>query len=253
MKNRVLKQIIYGIFYLIVIGFIGYGGYNVASPAPSCFDNRLNGEEENIDCGGSCVSCSIKNLSDINVVEALVLDSSNQKSTIILRIENPNSNYGAENFKYKIIDPSSNETIIESDSFIYPSEIKYIVHPGLSKFISDQIQVSITKEKSWGSRSEFSLPKVGTQSVTNSTDGTFMKTTGLVKNNETIDFPEITINALYYNQNNIIIGASRTVVFDVEPFEERRFDITHPDIGADLSKTRLFIEAKRPNIEGVLY
>jgi len=253
MKNRLLKQFLYGIFYLIILGLIGYGGYNIASPAPSCFDNKLNGLEENIDCGGSCIACSIKNLSDIKVVEALVLDSGNQKSSIVLRIENPNSTYGVVNFKYSIKDPSNDKNIIENESFIYPSEIKYIIHPAIDKFISDQISVVVNREKLWESRNNFSLPKVGTIQVTHSTDGQFIKTNGLVSNNETNPFPEIIINALYYNEVNTIIGASRTIIFDVLSFEQRRFDITHPDVGADLSKTRIFIEAKRPNIQGILY
>lgn len=42
------------IFILIILAFTFYKIYPYLNPAPTCFDNKQNGEERGVDCGGGC-------------------------------------------------------------------------------------------------------------------------------------------------------------------------------------------------------
>ena len=52
---RGLKQLLYGIFYLVIFGAIGYSVYVLKlAPAPTCVDNRQNGIETGAGVAGVC-------------------------------------------------------------------------------------------------------------------------------------------------------------------------------------------------------
>ena len=60
---RLLKQFLYGFFYLAILVSLIWLVYSFEfKPAPNCFDGKKNQEETGIDCGGSCISCEVKAL-----------------------------------------------------------------------------------------------------------------------------------------------------------------------------------------------
>ena len=49
---RLLKQFLYGVFYLAIIAAVGVGFYfHYDNAPPSCFDGIQNEGEQGIDCG----------------------------------------------------------------------------------------------------------------------------------------------------------------------------------------------------------
>ena len=67
MSSRFLRRLIFGVFYLAVFGGLSYSIYLLGiRGGASCFDGRQNQSELGVDCGGSCVSCELKNLSPIS-------------------------------------------------------------------------------------------------------------------------------------------------------------------------------------------
>lgn len=235
--SRTLKQIIYGFFYLVIIAGIVYGGYLVVrETAPTCNDGRQNQGETEVDCGGpNCVSCVIRHLKPI--APKLEYFGVGNNTSVILTLSNPNLDYGADSFTYTINFYDSTHQLLFSlvkDSFIYPAEAqKMIVEPNL-KFnylqVSGQPELTISSVN-WKPLTEFSMPKVQTRQIQTSVVGSQVTVSGILVNRESFGLPRAVVGLLVYQQQpaaNRLIGASKTVLQTLKPFEERAFKIIVP-------------------------
>jgi len=129
--------------------------------------------------------------------------------------------------------------------------VKYLIHPTLNinKDNITNLEVSLDNIL-WASRADFSLPSFTSRQLNYTTDEKFIKLNGLIINNETISFPKVFINALFYNKDNILVGASNTIIYNVIGFEERRFEIAYPLVDFDSTATKIFISALQPDVQG---
>lgn len=235
--SRTLKQIIYGFFYLVIIAGIVYGGYIIfRETAPTCSDGRQNQGETEVDCGGpACTSCAIKRLQPI--ATKLEYFPIGGNTSVVLTLSNPNLDYGAASLTYVINFYDSGRKLIFSlakDSLIYPAEAqKTIIEPNL-KFnylqVSGQPEIIISNI-SWKPLTEFVMPKVQTRQIQTSVIGSQVTVSGILVNRESTGLSKATVGLLVYQQQpaaNRLIGASKTVLQTLKPFEERSFKITLP-------------------------
>ncbi|HEY4523623.1 MAG TPA: hypothetical protein VJK04_01990 [Candidatus Paceibacterota bacterium] len=250
--NRLLKQLFYGLFYLVLLFAIGLGVYFLAlKPAPTCFDNKLNQGEEEVDCGGPCPSCELKRLEPLKISPVIILESGEDLITAIFEIRNPNRNYGSDKFTYvlNIYDSAGNNLAsFSEESFIYASQIKTVVEPGLKiKFAKIARSEVLVADLSWRPRTEFSLPKIQTREIKVNREKTGVTVMGVLVNENAFRLPQVGISAVVYDGIGLENGGSKTFARDVEAFEERFFKIFIPiSIGAIDSKlTRVFMEARQ--------
>ena len=136
---------------------------------------------------------------------------------------------------------------VNGETFIYPGENKYTIIdlPGLTADSNAEI---VFGTPTWEGAVEFSSPKITFRGVTSKLEGNGnIFISGVLQNNETLLFPRVIINALFFDGNYNVIGVSKTEIQDILAFEERYFQIEHPQLpNLDLAKTRLFFEANRP-------
>lgn len=235
--SRILKQIIYGALYLIVAGAIVYGllSLNIFS-APSCFDNKQNQKEEGIDCGGPCVPCAIKNLQPLrSKIETFGIDGN---TNAVITLANPNFDYGAESFAYTVNFYNQQKDKIFSlskTSFIYPAEAqKTIIEPNLrisSLSIAGSPEL-IIGNINWKPAAEFPEPKVQIRQVKTEVSGSQAAITGILVNRESFSLTRAGVGALVYQNlpdgTTRLVGASKTVLQNLQPLEERAFNIPVP-------------------------
>ncbi len=168
MNRRIIKQFIYGGFFLAVIFLIGLGIYWIFSSRAGCFDNKKNQLEEGIDCGGSCVSCGIKYPKNLNASWVKTLPAGENKTIAVSGIENPNIEVGSE-FSYTInifskdaLSASKDGVILKTlngNSFIYAGEKKYLVDVFDTDFKNiDKAEISFSNVN-FKPRSNFLKPK----------------------------------------------------------------------------------------------
>jgi hypothetical protein len=250
---RFLKQTLYSIFYATFFFAIVAGIYFVFLRNPaSCFDGRKNQGEEEIDCGGPCEPCEIKKLVPLQVVTTRVFRS-DSVTTLFAELRNPNSTFGAASFSYTwhLFDALGEpiETL-SGESFIYPGEIKYFVEPLSDASLKKISQVDFavaTSSLKWKRKEEFSQLLMQFREVENSQNKDEITTQGVIVSGETLPFNVLRVGALYFDATGRLIGASKTELRDIRPFEERFFKIVYrTSLKADLAKTRLFFEGKRP-------
>ncbi|MDO8466954.1 MAG: hypothetical protein Q7S83_02315 [bacterium] len=235
--SRTIKQLIYGFFYLAILAGVVYGGSVVVrETAPSCFDNRMNQQEEQTDCGGPCISCAIKRLQPIS--PKLEYFGVGDNTTAILTLSNPNLEYGAQSFIYTINFNGAGGTrlfSITKDSFIYPAEAqKIIIEPNLKfnyRSIVGQPEIVISAVN-WKSLTDFSEPQFQTRQIKTVVSGSTATVSGILVNREASSFPKASVGVLVFQQifdgENRLVGASKTVLQTLQPFEERAFKIIVP-------------------------
>ncbi|TSD02861.1 MAG: hypothetical protein Athens071426_373 [Parcubacteria group bacterium Athens0714_26] len=227
---RVLKQIIYGIFYLLIVSAISFGVYwFFGRPAETCLDNIQNQNEIGVDCGGLCVSCELKNIKPLSVSDTDI-------------------------FKYKINFYDFNGKLIESinrSSFIYAGENKNMVEAGIdvgsAKISRAEVVVADTR---WILSGEFQPPAFETNNLRTGKTGDTFIVSGVIKNVNSFSIARIIINAVLVNKAGSALGATRTEIDDLNAFSERNFSVfaqVDPFLinQVDASNTQFFIEARR--------
>ncbi len=235
--SRFAKQLVYGFFYLVILAGLGYLGYiTVRETAPSCFDGRLNQNEEEVDCGGPCESCAIRKLLPLQTkVEYFGVG---ENTTVILTLSNPNLEYGADSFSYTLSFPGNGGAKIFSlvkESFIYPAEAqKVIIEPNLkfnSRSVVGQPELTISNIV-WKPLREFSEPQIQTRQLKTEVQGSQVTVSGLLVNRESLSFSRAGVGVLVFQQlsdeSSRLVGASKTILQNLQPFEERAFKIIIP-------------------------
>ena len=228
---RFTKQIIFGLIFVVVIGLVGYGIYNIfLKPAPTCFDNVQNQGETGIDCGGPCVPCAIKSLKSIQVDIGWpkVFQTTASSSGIIAEIYNPNPDWAAKYFDYQFTIKDQFGNIIQTingSSFIYGGELKYIIEPNVEipvgQITSSDLSIS---NPQWISATDYQKPDVEVQSVkTDKADSVFVS--GKVVNRSELNFNNVSVYAIVYNKNGDFLAASKTIVDNLAKFDSKDFKV----------------------------
>ena len=251
-SKRLGKQIIYGFFYLVFFSFLGYGSYFlVLRASPTCFDNRQNQDETAVDCGGSCVSCALKNLSPIEIfLQPKFLSADLESGSAYFQFKNSNA-VGADHFAYYLDFYDVQDKLIDTvsgSSFIYPRSIKTIVEAPIRINSADigRIDLSI-QELNWRLAEEFSGPDVQYRSVKSEIIKDQVRVTGLALNNNSFKLSAVNIASVILSKSGREVAASKTVIKDLDPFEERAFTVLLPKAGdpIDTSATLIFVDGLR--------
>ncbi len=228
---RGIKQIIFGLIFLIVAVLILWGIYSLfLKPAPTCFDNVQNQGETGVDCGGPCVPCAIKSLKSIQVDSGWpkVFQTTASSSGVIAEVYNPNPDWAAKYFDYQftIKDQFGNVLqTISGNSFIYGGELKYIIEPNVNvpvgQITSSDLSIS---NPQWVSASDYQKPDVEVQSVqTDKSNSVFVS--GKVVNRSELNFNNVSVYAIVYNKNGDFLAASKTIVDNLAKFDSKDFKV----------------------------
>jgi len=256
MNPRLARQLVYGGIFFTIIFFLVIGIYiRSFKPAPSCFDGKLNQKEEEIDCGGPCVPCAIRHLNRITASAELA--PVNDSTNVVIQFANPNIFYGASQFTYTLTLYGLDENKLVSvthKSFIYPGQFnKTIIETNLPVSSGDvgfAPEVVISNPE-WISAQEFSRPQtvVRQKSFVLSNSGDKIEASGIVVNRNPFIISQVDIEAVARREGRIV-GVSKTLIQNIDPFGERFFKVVIPvnngDIsGTDIEKTEITINPRR--------
>lgn len=253
--SRTTKQILYGFFYLILWVFFFWLVYLAFFRSPaSCFDNVQNQGEEGVDCGGPCTkACFLPTSKSIQEVGGVkILYPGQKKISLLVEIQNSNSNLAANFFNYHfLIYDSSGKLLgsIDDSSFIYANEIKYLAVPGLNFDAVGKIgSVELVIDNvNWVKPERFPKPQITIQGENAGVKGEQIQVQGKLADNDTISFAKVEVLSVFYGQLGQADGVSATEIDNLAAGEVKPFSILHPSIsGVDLSKTQVFVYARRP-------
>lgn len=233
MSQRILKQILYGAFYLLVLAGILWVIYVVAlRPAPSCFDNRQNGGETGVDCGGPCISCEIKNLQPISLLPA-ILFSADRNFSAAAEIRNLNVGHGAK-FDYEVnfYDAAGkNLKNIKNTGFIYGGESKSLIDGArITTGIPARAEIKILEPSLiWLRQTDFFNPPHKLEAVNAVIENEqAVVVSGRISNLNNYALSRVIAGAFLVDKLVIKIGASKTLLENLDSFGSQDFKIIIP-------------------------
>jgi len=253
--RRLLKQFLYGIFYLALWAMFFIGAYFLffKSP-PSCFDGKKNQTEEGIDCGricgNICLPADLKRIEQVGQVKILFPEPS--RIGLLARLRNPNPNHSARrvNFRLRVFDDRGE--IFESfgTTFVYAGELKYLAQlallpPGFEPRRISRAELTLGDEE-WAQVSDFYRPSLRLQEQNVIVEADKIRIEGKIRNEDTLTLSNVTILALFYGSQGQLAGFSETGLDNLFPSETRPFVILHPPLtDVNPSATQIFISAPR--------
>ncbi|PIT92685.1 MAG: hypothetical protein COU08_01675 [Candidatus Harrisonbacteria bacterium CG10_big_fil_rev_8_21_14_0_10_42_17] len=258
--SRFFKQALYGgTFLFLVLSVVGIFSYSAFKPEPSCFDGILNQDEVGIDCDGVCLSCARQALKPLVVSPVFLYEIENGLYNTLIEIRNVNTRFGLPRFSYRV-DFFDAAGVIQGsftrETFIYPGEIKYIVETALpfdKALVRGEVSLMPADLLTWEPEERFFSPKATVRNIQyqeNSATGE-LAITGLVVNESGRTLGRVTVNAILVNEFKLQRGYSKTLIEDLQPFEERFFRIVVPAVEfATINRdaTRFYLELERPGV-----
>ena len=246
----------YGLGYLAFVALIVFFVYLIRfSQPPTCFDGKLNQDEEEVDCGGVCPACNVRRVRPIEIssLESVVV---RDITIAVVEIKNPNNSYGAKDVDYSLLvkDQLGESIRINDSTFLYPSEIRYrvLIDVPAESGQPDALPYSFsTSTLTWVSAEDLIRPRTQLRDVRSEFDGTrkVLIVQGVLKNDNDFSSSEAIVNAIVRDGFGKLIGASKTLLKDLGANEERYFQIIVPiQAGVaegDISDPRITVEIVR--------
>ncbi len=115
---------------VLVLLWISYGAL---FPNPSCFDNKKNQQEQEVDCGGPCGPCELKHPKNIVAFWARALPIRENIYDLVAYIQNPNEALSSANVEYQFTFLDRNGIIgtKSGSTFMYAQEKVHIIEPNI--------------------------------------------------------------------------------------------------------------------------
>ena len=233
MNKRIIKQLIIALVFLIILALIASLIYFFKKPEPSCFDGIKNQEEEEIDCGGPCISCELVNIEPLRVLWAKAISNKNSFYDLAAEIRNPNQNYGSGNIDYEFELYDYNDNLISKHSgttFILPNQSKYLIE---TKIESDNSIykvninfINIEWEKPFDYHPlEFAVQQKEYYFLNDESLGT-SQVKAILINKTNFDFEKIDIDVLLFDSLSNLIAVNDTEIRTLPVNQERDFVVT---------------------------
>jgi len=233
MNKRIVKQLIIASVFLIILALIASLIYLLKKPEPSCFDGIKNQEEEEIDCGGPCISCELVHIESLRVLWAKAISNKNGFYDLVAEIRNPNQNYGSGNVDYKFELYDYNDNLVyeySGTTFILPNQTKYLIKTKIESNNSiyrvdiDFIDIEWEKPSNYHTL-EFAVQQKEYYFLDNESLGVSQAKAVLI-NKTNFDFEKIDIDVLLFDSLNNLIAVNNTEIRTLPVNQERDFVVT---------------------------
>lgn len=232
--SRIAKQFLYGTLFLMVLSVALLWAYSAfLKPAPSCFDNRQNGDELGVDCDGSCVSCDVKNLRPLFAAEANLYGVERVYS-VSVQVQNSSPAFGAKSFSYTVNFYDANGVLLRTasdKSFIYANSSKNIVEAGARITNGVPVRAEMVIDDSsveWAKTTDFSEPKYELKDVSVELENGQVAISGVVVNPNNFTFSKVVIGVFLSDNIGLKAGASKTELNNVGQFRQNNFKLFIP-------------------------
>lgn len=226
------RLIIIGILAAVLAGVLATLYFTLIRQAPSCFDNKLNQNEEGIDCGGSCpYYCEISQAAP-SVRFVRPVSSVSGRTDVIAYIDNPNPTAAAKSLHYTIeLYSPTNSVVAKKEGWVDlpPAATVPVFMPD---FFSGSAEVARafltfdTPQHLW-LRTNYSpaLPRIKDSKLEESE---MPRITALAMNPTAVPMKDISFIVTVFDGAGNAMGASRTVVPSIPAQGDARIIFTWP-------------------------
>lgn len=231
------RQVFYLVIFILTFSVFGYLIiYPYLNRVPTCTDNRQNGTETGVDCGGSCARACLAQVDPISVLWSRAFRVVPGRYNAVAYLENHNQNTAVNKINYKFRFADEKNIYIgkrEGSTFIPPSGKFTIFEPGIDlgnsipvfttlEFIETPQWIQVPKEK-------MNQLKVLVSNITLTDETTSPKLSATIKNNSLFIIPEVGVVAILYDASGNAVSASSTYLDVLNGEESRDISFTWPE------------------------
>lgn len=228
------RKFFYGsVFVLVLLALAGGVSYKVFYRTPTCSDGVQNGNETGVDCGGSCqLLCTSDALTPV-VFWSKIFPVSGDLYTAVAYIQNPNinSSNASAQYEFKIYDADNKLIFTKNGTTNIPKNKKFavfevgLVLPNVKPASAD---FAFTSFSDW-KKDTTAAPNVTIVNSTLLASSTSPRITGTITNNSlTASVKTLELDAFVLDNNQNVLGASRTFVDNLAANSSQDFVFTWP-------------------------
>ncbi len=227
MSTRRAKQIIYGMFYLLLwAAFIALIYFAVQFVAPSAPATPA--------CTPS--TCAPTDTAPIATSTVWTFVTSPGHYTFLTQVANTSTDYAATYLGYAIDLYDASGTVLQSipgSSFVYPGQSKYLVVPNVqvsSTFVSAGLSVA---QVSWQASSSLgAIPQFTKENVVSGSTSSTVSVSGQLTNANLSATRYVFVDVIFNGADGSPIGASQTELDGVAPGQTVNFSVMYPQTGS---------------------
>jgi hypothetical protein len=207
----------------VVVFFVAFPILYFSYKAPTCFDGIRNGDEQNIDCGGSCVRLCQSSFLPPRIVwgGAKLEKVADGLYNVASLIENKNIAGAAVNVPYKVsLYDDRGVFILEKTGVVtlyaHRNSLAFIPAINTDKRIPVKATFEFTKSPQWFKSSDDLLGlSIIDKKYTEDETGSSLEVT--VQNNTLYEYKNILVSVILSDLNGNVIGFSRTIIDSISP------------------------------------
>lgn len=232
------------LFFIAVVAFYVYRVHFYQEP--TCFDNILNQNEEDIDCGGICDKVCPFRATTPNILWSRGLEIAPGVYNLIAKVENPNFDYRMKgSYIFKAYSPENVlvEEII-NDIELDPSQVKLVLEPAVNveeKKIG-RVFFEFLENRQWDVH-EPTQNSIKVVSRVLEDKDTSPKLRVVLENTSLTQIRDVNVFVAIYNKDEVVIQTSSSYheYFDRDEVVEKIFTWQRP-FGDESARIEVFIE-----------
>jgi hypothetical protein len=208
-------------FFIIVFSIVGYVLYDALYEPPNCFDQKYNGDEVNIDCGGSCaLMCSSQVLNPV-INWTRLFQVSPGVYNVLAYVENPNPNAGIEKISYKFKVYDEENILLQErngSATLLPKSVIPILENTLpvGKLDAARVSFEFTEPLVWYKQElKENLIAIQDEQISRLEDSPRIK--AMVRNTGIVALKDLKVIAIVYDLNNNAMASSQTILKTIPP------------------------------------
>jgi len=214
---------------------------------PTCFDNKQNGDELGVDCGGSCQLLCSAQYAPLNVLWTRFFKVDDGVYNALAYIENSNLNAGADNVNYVFRLYSKDGILLKErygQTFASPNKIMAIFEPELQTGyqIPARVEFSFTSKAVW-LKQESKETGLSTSQVVMTRLDSAPRLTAVVSNNTINDIKNIEAVGIIYNTDGNTVAFSRTIISSINGKGSQEINFNWPKpFGDTYARTEIVLK-----------
>lgn len=229
------RKFTYGSIFVLVVAVIAIVIiFSFFYKKPTCTDNLMNGDEQGIDCGGSCIKlCQTAFLPPRIVWGGAKFENvAPSLYNVAAYIENQNINVAADNVPYRItiFDKQGNYVTEKQGVFDIPPHRNTLVFIGsvnVGQRIPTKATFEFTRAPLWfKSHDPLDALSIGEKKYTEDEKSSSLEVT--LRNTALTPYSDVEVGVVLYDDKNNAIGFSRTVIDTIAPGGQEIAPFTWP-------------------------
>ena len=204
-------------------------------PAASCTDTRRNNGETDVDCGGPCTPCELKNPKPLSVFWARFGRAGEGSYDVAALVENPNQTLSSDLVRYEfvLLDQYGIIGHKEGTAYIYPGERLTIIEPNI-RTSREPVSVEFVVERTAWKSAAFERPPLTVERrghmISEEGGKKHSRAEAQIFNDGPLRYRRMEVTFVMFDDAGNLVGANRVLAEDISPNERRMVASIWPDV-----------------------